>query len=145
MGAQMSDQPDHLSRRNMLLGLGAAAGAGIGIGITGLPGAVGAAPVGSPFAPIRRPEALSPNVAGLVYQNIDAQAFWPEFGMAAGNPATAQRVYADATGSQPGAVNTRIWAPLPIPVGSIIFQISAAYQGQPIIEISKRTLFSTGV
>jgi len=100
--------------------------------------------VGSPFAPIRRPEALSPNVAGLVYQNIDAQAFWPEFGMAVNTPPNAQRIYADATGSQPGAVNTRIWAPLPIPVGSIIFQISAAYQGQPIIEISKRTLFSTG-
>ena len=78
----MSDQRDHLSRRNMLLGLGAAAGAGIGI--AGLPASVGAAsPVSaaSPFAPIRRPEALSPNIVGLVYQNIDAQAFWPTLGM----------------------------------------------------------------
>ena len=79
----MSDQRDHLSRRNMLLGLGAAAGAGIGI--AGLPASAGAAsPVSpaAPFAPIRRPEALSPNIVGLVYQNIDAQAFWPTLGMA---------------------------------------------------------------
>ena len=61
-------------------------------------------PVGSPFAPIRRPEALSPNVAGLVYQNIDAQAFGRRSAWQPATRATAQRIYQDATGSQPAAV-----------------------------------------
>jgi hypothetical protein len=122
---------DSLSRRNLLLGMGAVAGAGAALASMPTWGHA-AAPA---YAP-QRPEALGAAIPGLTYLNIDAQAFWPS--VAAG------RVYQDLTGSQP-PVNDRIWAPLPLPVGSTIHQISAAYQGQPIIEISKRPLFNTGL
>ena len=74
----------------------------------------------------------APNPA-LTYLGLDALDFWPID--------ASQRIYQDTTGVQ-GAVNDRIWAPLLLPVGSTIFQISASYQQQPIIEISRRPLFS---
>jgi len=141
----MSDQSvhplvDRLSRRKMLAGLGALAGAGVVIGSAPIP--AGAAPP-DPIT-IKRLEALGTPISALTYLNIDAQAFWPTLGMAPVANSTAQRIYQDATGSQPAQVNSRLFAPLPIPVGSVIFEVSAAYQGQPILEISRRPLFSTG-
>lgn len=138
--ASASADNDGLSRRNVLLGLGALAGAGTAF--AALSSSAGAtAPA---YAPAATPEALASPIPGLTYLNIDAQAFWPELGMAAGTPATAQRVYQDATGSQPGATPSRLWAPLPLPVGSVIRHISAAYQGLAVVDIMKRPLFSTG-
>lgn len=132
----MSDEDERLSRRNLLLGLGMVAGAGAAV--AALPSWAGAT------APAFAPEVLAPAIPGLTYLNIDAQAFWPTLGMAAGTPANAQRLYEEATGSQPAAPGTRLWAPLPLPVGSVIRHVSAAYQGLAVVDIMKRPLFSTG-
>ncbi len=78
--------------------------------------------------------ALGAELPGLTYIGLDAYAFWPT---------NAQdRVYQDVTGSQP--LNTPNWirAPLPLPAGSVIRQISVSYIGQPIMEINERLMFS---
>lgn len=81
-------------------------------------------------------EALSAGVPGARSLGIDAYAFWPD--------KASDRIYQDLTGSQPITPGRRIWAPLPIPAGSIVVQLSASYQGQPILELSRRPLFSGG-
>jgi len=70
---------------------------------------------------------------GVTYLGMDCLDFWPIV--------ASQRIYQDLTGVQ-GDPNDRIWAPLLLPVGSTIVDISASYQVQPIIEISRRPLFS---
>ena len=121
-------EPTHgISRRNAL-GLGLAVGTAAAIaGPNALRNElVSAAPLA--------PQALGAPIAGARYLGIDAYAFWPD--------AAGDRVYQDLTGSQPITANRRIWAPLPIPAGSIVVQLSASYQGQPIMEISRRPMFS---
>jgi hypothetical protein len=118
--------PDGVSRRNLLLGLGAAGGAAAALGgLAGLGGVASALP----FAP----QAVGAPIAGLSYLGIDAFAFLDDDG---------ERIYQTSTGTQPVTANRRISAPLPLPVGSVVMQISASYQQQPIIQISKRPLFS---
>ena len=121
----MSEQPSGISRRD-LIGMGAAvSGAAAVVGAIGGPAALALPDV---------PQALAAALPGSTYLNIDAYGFFPD--------RAQDRVYQDLTGSQPISPGKRIWAPLPIPAGSIITQISASYQGQPIIEISRRLLFS---
>ena len=79
------------------------------------------------------PAALGSLLPGLTYIGFDALAFWPTI--------ASHRIYQDITGVQ-GNANDRIWAPLSLPVGAAISQISASYQVQPIIEISRRPMFS---
>jgi len=124
------DSADGVSRRGMLLGIGAAAGAVAGVGL--ITSETHAAPAASAVPRISaRPEAVSAPLAGLTYIAIDAQQMWPTI--------AAQRVYQDITGTQ-GNPNDRIWAGLPLPVGSVIKQISVGYQTQPILEISRRPI-----
>src|SRR5690606_32634932 len=63
---------------------------------------------------------------------IDAQQFWPTV--------ASQRVYQDLTGTQPVNINDEIWAGLPLPAGSVIYQPNVGYQGQPVMRINRRLL-----
>ena len=135
-GIIMTDQldtPDNVSRRNLLLGIGAVAGAAAGAGLlTGGETFAASSPARTALPSAHpHPEVLGAAIPGLTYIAIDAQQFWPS---------TGPRVYADATGSQPTSPEVRIWAGLPLPAGSVIYQISLSYQTQPIIEISRRKL-----
>src|SRR5689334_3730760 len=78
--------------------------------------------------------ALGAALPGLTYMGIDAQAFWPT--------KAQDRIYQDATGSQPLNAPDRIWAPLQLPAGSVVKQMSASYVGQPFMEINERPMFS---
>jgi hypothetical protein len=115
-----------MSRRD-LIGIGAAVG-----GAAAVLGAIGGPATAIGLSDV--PQALGAVLPGSTYLNIDAYGFFPD--------RAQDRVYQVPTGSQPISSGQRIWAPLPIPAGSIITQISASYQGQPIIEISRRPLFS---
>ena len=118
-----------VSRRGMILGLGAAAGAVAGAGLISTEAAATSAV--PRISTSLRPEAVSPPIPGLTYIAIDAQQMWPTV--------ASTRVYQDITGTQ-GPPNDRIWAGLPLPVGSVIKQISVGYQTQPILEISRRPI-----
>ena len=123
----MSDATRGVTRRDMIgLTLGAGASA---IAVGALSGGRVAA---LPFAP----EALSAPIAGARYMGIDAYEFWPD--------RAQDRIYQDMTGSQPINPNTRLWAPLRLPAGAIVVQMSASYQGEPIFEINRRPLLSGG-
>ncbi|MCU1365830.1 MAG: hypothetical protein JWN39_1469 [Ilumatobacteraceae bacterium] len=124
---------DSVSRRNLLLGMGAVAGAAAGAGLlTSETFAASSSPARTTLPAFHpHPEVLAAQIPGLTYLTIDAQQFWPS--------TAAQRVYQDTTGSQPNP-NDRLWAGLPLPVGSVIYQISVGYQTQPIIEISRRKI-----
>jgi hypothetical protein len=122
-----------LSRR-AFAGLGAAAGATVAVAaLPGVP-AVAGPPAVTPAPEVAlRPEALGAVNPALAYATLDAFAFF--------NDSTSQtRIYQDATGVQPAMPNTRLSASLPIPSGSTIFQLNVAYQGQPIMEIWKRSM-----
>jgi hypothetical protein len=133
--ADVSAAEGGMSRRNLFVGLGAAAG--VGATLAALPGFAGAA------APTFGPEAagLGASIPGLTYLNYDAQAF---FATNQGESPAQSRHFEEILGSAPATFNTRIWAPLLIPVGSVVFQMSASYQNQPIMEISRRPLFNNG-
>lgn len=117
--------------RRLFAGLGAAAGASAIM--AALPGgSASAAPAG--FA-IPRPEVFGAQNPALTYVQIDGFAFWPDSFVG-----TQDRVYQDITGVQPTNSPARMNAPLMLPVGSVIQQINIAHQGQPIVEIWKRSL-----
>jgi hypothetical protein len=122
-----------LSRR-AFAGLGAAAGAAAAVatlpGAPALAGPATAAPLASASAD---PAALGAVNPALTYMMLDAFAFFTD-------TTTETRIYQDITGVQPLTVNTRLSASLPIPSGSTIFQLNVAYQGQPIMEIWKRSM-----
>jgi hypothetical protein len=123
---------DGVSRRNLFLGIGAAAGAGAVL--AGLPGSAHAATVAMP-AGAPRPEVLGAAISGLTYVPFDALAFFTD------SDAGISGRYHDNT-SGTGHINPPgyISVSLPLPVGSVIRQINVAFQGQPIVEISRRTL-----
>lgn len=122
------DATSGFSRRNLLFAAGAIGGLAAGAVLTGATG-VGAAPATLPtVGPFV--QAVGPADPALTYIAIDAQQFWPTDG---------PRVYQDMTGTQP--LNPgRIWAGLPLPVGSVIRQIDTGYQVQPIVEVSRRPI-----
>jgi hypothetical protein len=131
----MSEQPSiergGLSRR-AFAGLGAAAGAAAAV--AALPGAPALAASGMPLASgSADPAALGAVNPALTYLTLDAFAFFTD-------TTTETRIYQDITGVQPLTVNTRLSASLPIPSGSTIHQLNVAYQGQPIMEIWKRSM-----
>ena len=117
-----------VSRRNLFLGAGAAAlaaGAAASLGDAAHADALAA---GRPH-----PLVLDPAIAGLTYIGIDATAFLPD-------SFSDGRVYQEITGVQPLTVPNEMWAPIHLPVGSVIRQLNIAYQGQPIVSITKRPL-----
>lgn len=129
---------DSVSRRSVLLGLGAAAGAAAAV--TALPSRAGASsgwpawssPASSPASSPSVPQAVAAPIAGLTYLGIDAEQFFPS-----GNP--SNRLYEHATGTK--LVNSgTLHAALPLPAGSVLYQVNTGYQGQPVLTIHKRTL-----
>lgn len=129
----MSDQQKQENvefTRRALMELGTISGLGA---IAALSGGISPAGAVEAAGPAVGPQALGAQLPGLTYIGLDALAFWPVV--------ASQRIYQDITGVQ-GNANDRIWAPLSLPVGSTISQISASYQVQPIIEISRRPMFS---
>ena len=50
----------------------------------------------------------------------------------------SQRSIRHSPGCSRSPAANRIWAPLPIPAGSVVHQMNVGYQGQPIAEISRR-------
>ena len=125
-----------LSRRSLLGGLTATAGA---VSLATIAGTHAASAANVPaFAGTPNGEIdalLDPTIAGLVYLPLDAFAF-----DTATVGATPYRLYQEVTGMQPSSPAEYIYASLPITIGAVVKQINVAYQGQPIISISRRTL-----
>ena len=127
---------DSVSRRNLLLGIGAVAGATAGAALLSSESFASAAitPSGVVLPGAHpHPEAVGAAIPGLTYVSFDAFQFFDEDG---------GRIYQDITGTQPNPANVpgRIFAPLNLPAGSVIYQMNVGYQGQPIAEISKRPI-----
>ncbi len=116
-----------VTRRDALIGLGAVAGAAAAV--TVLPFTANAAGSVPSVVPAQSSELVGDAIPGLAYVGIDAFGFFGDAGT---------RIYQTLTGSQPTAANTRIWAPLMLPAGSVVHQMNVGYQGQPIAEISRR-------
>jgi hypothetical protein len=129
--SEIQSDREGVSRRSVLLGLGAAAGAAA---VTALPTKASAAPGVVPAALLSPsvPQAVGAPISGLTYFGIDAQQFFPS-----GNPSS--RLYEDGTGSKLLTSGT-LFAGLSLPAGSVVYQINAGYQGQPILFIHKRAL-----
>jgi len=118
-----------VTRRDALIGLGAVAGAAAAV--TVLPFTADAAGSVPSVVPARSGELVGAPIAGLTYVGLDASGFFDD----AGN-----RLYNFLTGSQPILQNRRIWAPLVLPAGSVVYQMNVGYQVQPIAEISRRLI-----
>jgi hypothetical protein len=113
-------QPDAVSRRGLIAGA-AALGAGI----------VALTPAGHVHAAPPPTEAIGTQSNGLTYLQLDALAFFPY---------TVARVYQTSTGVQPVTTPNYIATPLLLPVGSVVTEISVAYQVQPILTIMRRQM-----
>jgi hypothetical protein len=122
----MSETRESKFSRRAVMAMGAISGAGTLAVLGGVAGDEAAATGAST-------SALAATHRGLTYLGIDGLDFWPIV--------ASQRLYEDITGVKLSASN-RLFAPLMLPVGSAIVEISASYQQQPIMEISKRPLFS---
>ena len=129
----MTEEIGHglMSRRAFAAAFGATAA------IAALPGipAVAAPPSVTPITSDVEPDALGAVNPALTYLMLDAFAFFNDstFG-------NTGRIYQDVTGVQPDIAANRLSAALPIPCGSVIYQLNVAYQGQPIMEIWKRSM-----
>jgi hypothetical protein len=123
----MSDTRASKFSRRAVMAMGAVSGVGalavLG-GVASVDEAAAAADSGLALAALRR---------GITYLGIDGLDFWPIV--------ASERLYEDITGVKLSS-SGRLFAPLLLPVGSAVVEISASYQTQPIIEISKRPLFS---
>lgn len=139
MTTQPDDQQAGLTRRQIIAGAGAAAAGAAVLGTTLTAGSAGAkAPAA--FAP----RALDAALAGLTYKALDAAAFDVFSFEGEGVPATGNvRFFQDITGMQPLYPKAGLYTSLDLPVGAVIKQINAAYQGQPIVSIRERN-FATG-
>lgn len=133
MTTHSDDQPSGLTRRQIIAGAGAAAAGAAVLGTTLAAGSAGAKSAAG-FAP----QALAAAIPGLTYQAIDGVAF----DVASTNPAQ-RRIWQDITGAQPLNVPDSLYTSLELPVGAVIKQINAVYQGQPIVSIRERN-FATG-
>jgi len=118
-----------VTRRDALIGLGAVAGAAAAV--TVLPFTANAAGSVPSVVPAQSEELVGAAIPGLTYVGLDAFGFFDDDG---------ERIYNTLTGSQPVAANRRIWAPLMLPAGSVVYQMNVGYQVQPIAEISRRPI-----
>ena len=126
------EQPDGtgISRRTFA-GLGMAAGA-TAFGSVALPGApvIAGAPTNT-AASVSGLDAFGPTNPALTYAQVDPVAFFTyEFG--------EDRYFVDSTGVQSANSGHYLAAPLPIPSGSVIYQINIAYRSAPIVQIRLR-------
>ena len=136
MTTQPVDQNGGLTRRQIIAGAGAAA-AGAALVGAALPGSAGAAAPAA-IAGTMTPQALDPSIAGLTYKAIDGVAL-----AVASTSGTAFRLWQDNTGAQPQPAPGSLYVSLELPVGAVVKQINAVYQGQPIVSIRERS-FATG-
>ena len=136
MTTQRDEINGGLTRRQVIAGAGAAAAGAALIGAAVPGSAVAAAPAA--IAGALPPQALDPSIAGLTYKAIDGVAL----DVAGTNPA-AYRLWQDITGAQPEPAPGSLYVSLELPVGAVIKQINAVYQGQPIVSIRERS-FATG-
>ena len=118
-----------VTRRDALIGLGAVAGAAAAG--TMLPFTANAGGSVPSVVPAQAEELVGAAIPGLTYLGIDAFAFLDDDG---------KRIHQTSTGSQPSGVIKRIWAPLTLPAGSVVYRMNVGYQGQPIAEISRRPI-----
>ena len=134
MNDDQTPQPTSgLTRRNALIGAAAAAGA-VAV-VSASPFKAGASSLEAILAQESVAD-LGPNIPGLTYLGIDGQTFWPDV--------AANRIWANNTGSQSNSGDTRVWAGLPIPAGSVIHQLHVSYQGTPTAQIAKRSIATPG-
>jgi hypothetical protein len=119
-----AEQADTVSRRGLITG---AAALGAGIAALG-PATAHAAPPPT--------EVVAAQTNGLSYVQYDALAFFPYL------PTANRRMYQDLTGIQPETAPNRLATALSLPVGSIVTELSVAYQNQPIAEIHRRDMAS---
>ena len=119
-----------VSRRRVLPGPAAAAGAAAAV--TALPAKASASPLALPTSLPAFPQAVAAPISGLTYLGIDAEQFFPS-----GNP--SNRLYEHSTGTKLGSSGT-LHAALPLPAGSVLYQVNTGYQGAPVLTIYKRTL-----
>jgi len=133
----MSEQQhtDGLSRRG-LIGGAAALGAGAAVAL-GASGADALSPPATADQPTLGATALDPTNPALSHLPIDALAFFTF--STAGNDT---RRYQDLTGIEPVTPATRIAASLALPAGSVIHHFNIAYQGSPILAVTKRDLLT---
>ena len=129
--SEIQSDREGVSRRSVLLGLGAAAGAAAAV--SALPAKASAAPNVLPAWSPAVPEALGSAISGLSYIGLDAQTFFPS------QPEHRIGPDIDLTGTK-GFNGERIWAGLPLPAGSTVYQMNVGYIGQPIAEISQRLI-----
>lgn len=128
--SELDMESQGVSRRRVLLGLGAAAGAAAAV--TAIPSRVSAAPSGLPAWSPAVPQAVGAPLSGLTYLGIDAEQFFPS-----GDPSS--RLYEHSTGTKLVSSGT-LHAALPLPAGSVLYQVNTGYQGTPVLTIYKRTL-----
>jgi hypothetical protein len=128
--SEIQSDREGVSRRRVLLGLGAAAGAAAAA--SALPAKASAASSVLPASSPAVPQAVGASIPGLTYIGIDAQQLFP-----AGDP--SNRLYEDLTGSKVNSGGT-LFAGLPLPAGSTLYQVNVGYQQQPILFIHKRAL-----
>lgn len=126
-------EPEGVSRRS-LFRVGAA-GAATVLGVAGAGTLVGAPPVLAVDHPSSAPlpMVLGAKVSGLTYLQLDGTAFFP-------GDSGDGRVYQEVTGVQPITSARPIFAPLALPVGSVVRQINVAYVNSPIVTIRRRSM-----
>jgi hypothetical protein len=119
-----------MSRRNLIVGASAAA-----LGVSA------AMSAGSVVDAAPRPEVLGASVAGLQYMALDATDFWPDGNYNGGQDPRHIDTLTGAGVSFVGPNNAaQLAASIPLPAGSVIRQISIAYQGTPIINVYAKPL-----
>jgi hypothetical protein len=128
MNPDPATNSEGLSRRNLLLATTTAiAGAGVVFGALDATPGLAAQPVDI----VPRTESLSAAIANLTYTNIDAFTFQAESSL-------VSTYYDLVTGRGLNSPPGRVYAPLALPVGSVVRQLNIAYQGTPIVEINRR-------
>ncbi len=131
MTDQSQPESAGVTRRNLMIGIGGIAGATAAI--AALPGSsVAAAP--NPTS-LPAPEVLGAIKPFLAYIGLDALTFDTYI-----SSGTRGRYFDDLTGVGALTPPDRLAANLPLPAGSVIYQLNVAYLGQPILEIFRRPL-----
>lgn len=130
-GMPQVDESAGVSRRSLLR----VGGAATVLGVAGASMAAWAPPVAAANRPATGllPRALAAKVSGLTYLQLDGTAFFPG---ASGDG----RVYQEITGVQPITSARSIYAPLALPVGSVVRQINVAHVNSPIVTIRRRSM-----
>jgi hypothetical protein len=135
MSDETTNERGLLSRRAFAAAAGAATAIAALPGVPAVAGPTAITPITTDTSDEFGTQALGAVNPALTYVMLDAFAFFND-----STNGTNTRIYQDITGVQPLLANERLSAALPIPCGSTIHQLNVAYQGQPILEIWKRSM-----